>query len=101
MSLRNAEGGHARKLIDETIEYRKTGKLPACAKCDLPTLVVSQTLGDREHGKESSTDTVRKVAMDDAAAEQQARDAALREANSRQIAADNAAINRLLRGEPT
>ncbi|MHC9015919.1 T6SS effector phospholipase Tle3 domain-containing protein [Stenotrophomonas bentonitica] len=50
-ALRQKEVGSARELIDQTIKYRKTGKLPACAFCERPQLVVSQTLADREANK--------------------------------------------------
>lgn len=53
-ALRSKETGPARSLIDQTITYRKTGQLPACATCELPQLVVSQTISDREANKRPS-----------------------------------------------
>jgi len=50
-ALRDRESGHTSELIDQTIAYRKTGQLPACATCEFPTLVVSQTLDEREANK--------------------------------------------------
>lgn len=49
-ALRDKETGRARELIDQTISYRNTGKLPDCATCAYPPLVVTQTLADRRAG---------------------------------------------------
>ncbi|WP_416055705.1 DUF3274 domain-containing protein [Stenotrophomonas maltophilia] len=35
-------------LIAQTLRYRKTGILPECANCELPTLVWTQTAADRK-----------------------------------------------------
>lgn len=35
-------------LINETLKYRNTGVLPDCARCDLPSLVWTQTAADRK-----------------------------------------------------
>ncbi len=35
-------------LINETLRYRNTGVLPECARCDLPSLVWTQTAADRK-----------------------------------------------------
>ncbi|EMT5438889.1 hypothetical protein WMR10_004510 [Stenotrophomonas maltophilia] len=39
---------HDDPLIAQTLHYRNTGILPECAKCELPTLVWTQTAGDRK-----------------------------------------------------
>lgn len=40
--------GHDDPLIAQTLHYRKTGILPDCAKCELPTLIWTQTAADRK-----------------------------------------------------
>lgn len=40
--------GHQDPLIAQTLHYRNTGILPECAKCELPTLVWTQTAADRK-----------------------------------------------------
>ncbi|WP_206862038.1 T6SS effector phospholipase Tle3 domain-containing protein [Lysobacter changpingensis] len=97
--LRSKESQQARALIDANFGYRKTGQLPEkWAKCDLPPLVVSQTLADRAGGHEPFTGDTRRATTEKHAADEQARLAALREQHDARIAADNAAIDHLLRG---
>jgi hypothetical protein len=101
IELFQKETGLARELIDATHVYRKTGKLPEkWAKCDLPPLVVSQTLASRAGGQQPSTGTARRAATEQHSADEQVRLAALREQHDARIAADNAAIDHLLRGDP-
>ncbi|APC19549.1 hypothetical protein BLL42_27930 (plasmid) [Pseudomonas frederiksbergensis] len=40
-----------RSLIESTVEYRKTGTLPTAVGSNMPTLVASQTLAERDAGK--------------------------------------------------